>query len=309
MSVPAAYLAVVLIWATTPLAVKWSGEGPGFLLGALARMGLAALLCAALVALLRVGLPWHRDARCTYASGALGAYGALLCVYWGAQFVPSGLISVLFGCTPIVTSILARPLLGERAFTPARLLGMLLGLAGLGAIFAAGLGLGRHAPAGLAVLAVGVVLHSLSMVLVKRYGRELPSLSVTSGALLIVAPLFLLTWLLVDRHLPAELPARALASIVYLGVIGSVVGFTLFFYVLKHVSAHKSALITLVTPILALQVGALVNHERVGPRLWAGTALVLAGLALHQWGDLLGRLRPARVRAFNDRPQQQGETA
>lgn len=44
MSVPAAYLAVILIWSTTPLAVKWSGEGPGFLFGALGRMALGVLV-------------------------------------------------------------------------------------------------------------------------------------------------------------------------------------------------------------------------------------------------------------------------
>jgi drug/metabolite transporter (DMT)-like permease len=54
MSVPAAYLGVVLIWSTTPLAVKWSGEGPGFLFGALGRMGLATLLCLVAVAIFRI---------------------------------------------------------------------------------------------------------------------------------------------------------------------------------------------------------------------------------------------------------------
>ena len=53
MSVPAAYLAVILIWSTTPLAVKWSSEGPGFLFGALGRMALAAVLCVTLVTVLR----------------------------------------------------------------------------------------------------------------------------------------------------------------------------------------------------------------------------------------------------------------
>lgn len=302
MSVPAAYLAVVLIWSTTPLAVKWSGEGPGFLLGALGRMALAALLCLALVAVLRMELPWHRRARQTYLSGALGAFGAMLCVYWAAQYVPSGLIAVLFGLSPLVTTLLARPLLGERAFTPARLAGLALGLAGLFVIFGAGLKLGPHAAAGLAGLCAAVMLHSLSLVLVKRYGAELPSFTVTSGALVVVTPLFFATWLALDGHAPPQLPPRALASIVYLGIIGSVVGFTLFFYVVKKVPAHTSALITLITPIIALLLGTAINHEHVGPRIWAGTALVLGGLAMHQWGGWFGRLIPARVAASPELP-------
>lgn len=295
MSVPAAYLGVVLIWSTTPLAVKWSGEGPGFLLGVLGRMGLATLLCLGLVRILRLPLPWHRDARRAYASGALGTYAAMLLIYWAAQYVPSGLISVLFGLSPIVTALLARPLLNERPLGFPQLSGMLVALAGLVLIFGASLAFGPHMAYGLAALLVSVVLQSLSLVLIKRHAGGLPSLSVTTGALSIATPLFLLTWLLFDPHAPSQLPERALLSIVYLGIIGSVVGFTLFFYVLKHVSAHGSALITLVTPVLALLLGAAINHETVGLRIWAGTALVLGGLALHLWGGQLRRLWPVRT--------------
>lgn len=295
MSVPAAYLAVVLIWSTTPLAVKWSGEGPGFLLSVLGRMGLATILCLLLVRFLRLEFPWHRAARRAYYSGALGAYAAMLLIYWAAQYVPSGLISVLFGLSPLVTALLARPLLNERELTASHLGGMLVALAGLVVIFGASLAIGPHMAAGLAALCASVVLQSLSLVLIKRHAGPVPSLSVTTGALLVATPLFLLTWLLFDHHLPAALPARSLASIVYLGIVGSVIGFTLFFYILKHVSAHGSALITLITPVLALLLGATVNHEHVGVRIWTGAALVLGGLALHQWGGLLGRLLPARA--------------
>lgn len=295
MSVPAAFLTLVLIWSTTPLAVKWSGDGPGFLVGALGRMGLATLLCLALVMALRLDLPWHRDARRAYLSGALGTFGGMLLIYWAAQYVPSGLISVLFGFVPLVTALLAHPLLGERSLTPARLSGMFVGLAGLATIFGASLHLGAHASAGLAALCAAVVLQSLSLVLSKRYNSGLSSLSVTTGALTITTPLFFLIWLALGHHAPASLPTRAVASIVYLGVVGSVLGYTLFFYVLKRVSAHTSSLVTLITPILALQVGTIVNHEHVGLRIWIGTALVLAGLALHQWGGLLGRLLPVRA--------------
>ena len=71
MSVPLAFLAVVLIWSTTPLAIKWSGEGPGYLFGVFSRMALAVVVCLALLLILRRQLPWHRDARRAYLSGAL----------------------------------------------------------------------------------------------------------------------------------------------------------------------------------------------------------------------------------------------
>ncbi len=289
MSVPAAYLAVVLIWSTTPLAIKWSGEGPGYLLGVLGRMALGTVLCLALVAILRTAFPWHTAARRAYYSGALGVYAAMLLVYWAAQFIPSGLISVLFGLSPILTALIAIPLLRERGPTTAHWLGMIVALAGLAVIFAESLDIDPHMAAGLAAILGSVLFQSLSIVLLKRHSGDVPSLSITTGALVIATPLIFLTWLVLDHQGPAALPARAVASIVYLAIMGSVIGFTLFFYVLKHVSAHGSALITIITPVLALLVGAAVNDEHVGLRIWAGTALVLSGLALHQWGGLLGQ--------------------
>ena len=62
MSVPAAYLGVVIIWSSTPLAIKWSGEGPGFLFGVASRTLLGTLVCVLLMLLLRQSLPLHRAA-------------------------------------------------------------------------------------------------------------------------------------------------------------------------------------------------------------------------------------------------------
>ncbi len=61
MSVSAAYPGVVLIWSTTPLAIKWSSEGVGFLFGVAARMVSSILICLALIALLSRRMRWHRD--------------------------------------------------------------------------------------------------------------------------------------------------------------------------------------------------------------------------------------------------------
>lgn len=284
MSVPAAYLGVILIWSTTPLAIQWSGDGPGFLFGAAARMAIGALVCLLLVRLLRVTLPWHRPALRSYAAAAVGIYGAMICVYWGAQYVPSGLISVLFGLTPIVTGVLAAGWLNEQALTPVRLAGSVIGLGGLALIF----GLDRPGGAagyGLAAVLLSVLLHSLSTVWVKRLGAGLPALTLTTGALLVSLPCYLLTWLVLDAGLPPALPPRAVLAIVYLGVFGSVAGFILYYYTLRRVTAGRMALILLVTPVLALLLGHFLNGETFGARQIAGAALILSGLLFYETGE------------------------
>jgi drug/metabolite transporter (DMT)-like permease len=108
----------------------------------------------------------------------------------------------------------------------------------------------------------------------------------------VAVPLYLLSWALFDGHLPEALPQRNLAAILYLAIVGSVVGFILYFYVLKRVNATAVGLITLITPVLALWLGKAFNAETIAPSAWAGTGAILLGLLSFQWGGwLLSRFR------------------
>jgi drug/metabolite transporter (DMT)-like permease len=294
MSVPAAFIGVIIIWSTTPLAIRWSSETVGFLFGLTARMALGALACLILVGLLRTPLPWDRDARRTYLAAGLGLFGAMLAVYWSSQYIPSGWISAIFGVAPFVTGLMAARWLSEKALTPTRLAGSALGLSGLTLIFAGGHALGARAAYGVAGVLVSVAVHCASSVAVKRIGSLLSPLAITTGALCVATPLYALVLSASGQGLPASLPARSGAAIVYLGLVGSVAGFVLYYYVLGRVEASRTALITLVTPVLALLLGHWLNAEPIEPRVWAGAAIILAGLWVYHFGPRWRRPWPHR---------------
>jgi drug/metabolite transporter (DMT)-like permease len=296
MSVPMAFLGVILIWSTTPLAIQWSSQGWGFMFGVAGRMVLGVLVCATLLRILKYGLPWHREARLTYLAAALGIYGAMLSVYWGAQFVPSGLIAVFYGLTPIITAVMAAAWLREQSLTAGKLLGVALAIAGLITIFGSDIMLQGKAWLGALAVLFSAFLHSFSGVLIKRIGAGLPGLSVSTGSLLIAAPLFVLTWSVLDGAAPLTVTPRAGLAMLYLGVLGSAVGFTLYFYLLKHVEASRVSLIPLVTPVLALLLGQTLNGELIPHEVWLGCALIVSGLMMHLFVDRwLVRLFPVRV--------------
>ena len=284
MSLPAAFVSVILIWSTTPLAIKWSALGAGFSFALFARMALGTLLCIMLLALLRVRFPMHRKAWQAYLVSGLSMFGAMALTYWSAQFVSSGMISVLFGLTPLLTSLGAALWLKEDALTPSKLAGMLLGVGGLALVFSDGLRLGAGAVAGLAALCFAVLVQALGLVWLKRIGDDSPPLATTLGSLVVALPLFLGAWWLADGHWPHGMPQRALAATIYLGVIGSVLGFVLYYYMIKHLEAGRIALITLITPVLALLLGHGLNNEAVQPQVWLGAGAIMLGLAVHRWG-------------------------
>ncbi|MEK6664668.1 MAG: DMT family transporter [Pseudomonadota bacterium] len=284
MSLPTAFISVVMIWSTTPLAIKWSTLGAGASFAVLARMAIGTLLCALLLWALRVRFPLHRKARLTYLAAGLSMFGAMSLTYWSSQRVNSGLISVLFGLSPLMTSLGAAYWLKEEALTPNKLAGMGLGLTGLALVFHSSLALGPGALLGIGVLLIAVLLQSLGMVWIKRIGDNSSAVAINLGTLLVALPLFFVVWWVMDGQWPAQITARAGAAIVYLGVFGSVLGFALYYYMIKHMEAGSVALIMLITPVIALLLGHGLNDEAVPVSVWLGTACIALGLSLHQWG-------------------------
>ena len=288
MSLPAAFVSVIMIWSTTPLAIKWSTVGAGSSFAVLSRMALSVLVCALVLAVLRIRFPMHRKARLSYLAGGLSMFAAMSLTYWSAQYVSSGMISVMYGLSPLITSFAAMLWLKEEATTPAKLIGMLLGITGLVQVFQGGLGLGDGALLGLAALLVAVSAQSLGLVWMKQIGDDSPPLATTLGALLVGLPLFFVVWWFSGGHLPdmanGAAATRAIAAILYLATFGSVLGFMLYYYMIKHMETGRIALITLITPVLALLLGHGLNHEVVLPHVWLGTVFILLGLAMHRWG-------------------------
>ena len=288
MSVPLAYIGVIIIWSTTPLAIKWSGETSGFLFGVTARMVIGLALSSLLLMIFsKRKLPWHSDAIKTYLVAGIAIYGSMLCVYWGAQYITSGFISVIFGLTPILTGVMAAMWLNERSLTIEKMLGVGLGITGLVVIFKQGMHFGSEAVIGIAAMCVAVILHSGSGVWFKKLKVELSALEITHGGLMVSVPLYLVTWLLIEGTFPTSFSERAVTSIIYLGMFGSVLGFVLFYYILKHVEVSRVSLIPLITPVLALLLGNTFNNEVLTIEVWTGTFLILMGMSFYHFGDKL----------------------
>jgi len=284
-----AYLMVVVIWSTTPITIKWSSEGVGHLFGVALRMALGACVALILVMISYRKFPVNKTVCKAYSASALALYGGMLPVYWGAQYVSSGLISVIFGLSPIVTGYLAWRFIHEQSFTVMKILGAFAGIAGLLFIFFENTLRADNYIYGVSAVLLAVFLHSASAVWVKSIKVDLPPLTLVAGGLLFSMPLFMMTYLASAPALPETIPTRAIWSILYLGVVGSVVGFVCYYYLLRHLITSTVALITLITPVLALWIGYMFNAEVISTNVYLGTLFVLIGLGLHQWGDALLR--------------------
>ncbi len=287
-----AYLGVIAVWSTTPLGIQWSTLGSSFAFAVMSRMVIGLVICVAVLRYARMALPQDGNARKLYAVSGLSMFAAMLCTYWGAQHIPSGLISVIFGLSPLATGVFATLWLRTHELTLLRIVGLALSLAGLWIIFGQPWPGDSHATVGILAVLLGMTMQALGLVWIKRIGLErtqapLTSLAITTGSLIVATPLFVLAWLGADSGaLPDAMTPRTAAAIVYLGVFGSVVGFTLYYYVIQHLDAGRVALITLITPVTALLLGQTLNQESIPARGWLGIALIGLGLGCYEWRAL-----------------------
>ena len=291
MSVALSFIGLIIIWSTTPLAVLWSSQDVGYLFGVTSRMVAGCVIGLLLVALMGVGMQWHSKARAAYLAGGLGIFGAMLSTYWAAQYIPTGWISLIFGLTPVATGLMASRWLAGESLTGSRLTGMGLALIGLAVIFASSLQLSMQAALGVGGILLAVLIYSASTVRVKHIKASLPPIVMSSGSLLVAAPLFAITMFVMGGSIPTEVPAKALGAIGYLAIFGSVLGFSFFYYVLHHMEATRVALVTLITPVLALAIGHWLNSEPLGLDVMLGSLLIISGLALFELGAPIKKFR------------------
>lgn len=282
MPVIFAYIFVVFIWATTPLAIQWSNSSLVFVAAVGLRMLLALIICSTLMLIFRMKLIHQRSDWVAFIAGMIGLYPNMLLVYWSAQFISSGLMAVILGVYPFAVGLFSLLLLKENVFNPIRLLSVCIALTGLVVIHLEQFGLGGDAIYGVLGMVGSALLFALSSVWVKAVGGSISPLRQSTGVLVLAVPAFALTWFFVDGEIPSGVDSRSLLGVTYLSIVGSTVGHTLFFYVLRHCSMVTVSLIPLITPVLALSLGAVFANETITPSTYWGSGMVLVSLALYQ---------------------------
>lgn len=279
----AAFAVVTLIWGSTWAAIRLGLEGiPPF-------AGVALRFAVASVVLL--GLAWARgvplgrsrvERRLWWVNGLCTFVLTYGLVYWAEQRVPSGLTSVLFATFPLFVALLAQAVLPAERLTARSVVGVVAGFAGVAVIFSEDLaalaepGAGRAA----AVLLVAPLAAAVSNVAVKRWGRGVHPLSLTAVPMGLAAGIMGAASLVFERDRPLVLDAVSVGTVLYLALFGSAVTFYLYFWLLERMEATRLSLVTYLSPVVAVVLGAALFDERITARIVLGGLLVIAGVAV-----------------------------
>ena len=277
-------LAVVcLIWGTTWAVIQVGLRGIPPFSGVAMKFALASALLFAVAAALGIKVGTTRkEIMIWLGNGLLSftiAYGA---VYWSEQWVPSGLAAILFAIYPLVVTGVGHFVLSGERLTLGEILGIVVGFAGVGVIFSedlAALG-GDEVYVGAVVMLLSPISAAFGTIVVKRWGTDIHPFSLAGGPMAVTAVVMgaIALWLESGQSLVWN--AESIGALLYLAICGSAVTFFLYYWLLSIIPAKRLALTAYIIPLIAVAVGILRGEELLHPRLLAGAALVMVGVAL-----------------------------
>jgi drug/metabolite transporter (DMT)-like permease len=269
---------LVVAWSSTFAAIKLGLEYCPPLLFA----GLRALLGGAAMAAFAwrpgMSLRW----RTTWPTYLLLAFLNVV-LFLGLQTVaimelPTGLAAVLLYLQPVLTGLLAWPVLGE-SLSVTKVLGLLLGFAGIVTVSWDGL-TGDISPQGVAIALVAAVAWAFGTVLVKRKEETLVGPVTITVQFVIGGAALTALGLVVEG--PAEIAwvPGLWAGLGYSALVGTTLAWALWFWLIRAGEASRAAAFIFFVPLSAIAIGAVLLDEQVTPLLAVGAALVVAGIIL-----------------------------
>jgi len=278
----AAWIVVCLVWGTTYLGIRIALQTiPPMTMGAL-RWITAGALILAILRLRGERLP----ARQTWS--ALSVLGILFiafgngAVVWAEQTIPSGLTAVLVAAVPFWMVGVERFMPNPDPLTLRRIVGLLIGFAGIVLLVWPELemGAGRSFIIGVVATQVACLGWAIGSSYSRRRGQEENVLAAAGMQMIFGGLCMLLAAILFGEAARLSFTPVTSGALAYLIVFGSIGGFSAYVYALKHLPVATVSLYAYVNPVIAVLLGTAVLQEPLSPRLALAAAVVLVGMAL-----------------------------
>ena len=279
----AAIALIILVWGSTWAVIRVGLVGVPPLAGISLRFLLAGTVLWLIGLVNRVPFgKGHNEKRLWLATATFTFIICYIVVYWGEQYVTSGLASVLWATYPLFVAVIARVVIPSEVIPRATVAGMVVSLAGLALIYSEDVRLlgGPKVLFAAVIFLLSPLSSAVGSVCVKRWGQGSNPLATTAIPMIITGVVVGALALVLERDRRLVFDATSVGAIVYLALVGTALAFGVYFWLLNHFPATRLAITANVTPLVALVIGATIMDEPMSPRVLLGSAIVLAGVAL-----------------------------
>ncbi|MFN5824774.1 MAG: DMT family transporter [Sphingomonadales bacterium] len=239
-----------------------------------------------LLAMRLMGESLPRDSRSWVLLTVVGALNCALpfsLFFWGQQYLDSGYASILNATTPLWGVIAAHFLTSDEKATPTRILGALVGMAGIVVMVgpAAMKGFSDNLLAQIACL-VSTTFYSFAAIYGRRLSQSaLTPMSVATGQTITASLIMLPIMLIVDQPWAMAMPRLdSTMAALMLALISTALAYTLFFRLIDRSGASNAQLVAFLIPVFAVLLGSLLLNEKLTAGQAGGAVLIAAGLVI-----------------------------
>tara|TARA_B100001179_G_scaffold200041_1_gene160340 strand:+ start:691 stop:1578 length:888 start_codon:yes stop_codon:yes gene_type:complete len=284
------YALLCIIWGTTWLALKISLNYIPPIFGLGLRFTISSIILWPILLRKKPKINRSSTAIKVYLSFSLLSFvAAYSLTYWGAQFIYSSLASIIWALLPIFVSIIAHFMLPSEPLTLRRFGGGLFGLAGVAFILSSNGGQKEVQMIGVLAIFLAVVLASGPNVYLKKHYKIVNPLHVNVISQTIAAIVLIPLSFLLEKPMATIWNSTSIITLVYLAIFGTVITWTIYFWLYNHISVNQISTLGLVPPVFASIIGWIFLGETYGYELFIGGALVLLGVYLIHSRQVPGR--------------------
>jgi drug/metabolite transporter (DMT)-like permease len=277
------WLILCVVWGSTWFFIKIGLVDLPPITFASARFIVAVIVVFGIILLKKIPLPdTKKQWKLLALTGFLQFSLNYSCVFWSEQYISSGLAAVLQATIPAFGLIAAWIHLPNERITGLKIAAICIGIVGVAIIFAEQLQVNSLLGfIGCLAIVVGAATAAEASVLTKAFGGEIHPASLVFGQMLCgIPPMILYSLLTEGNPLKFHWSTSTIATVFYLAIVGTILTFWLYYWLLKKIESTKAMMISLVTPLIAVIVGALMLGEKLPLTTFIGGSLILSSVGL-----------------------------
>jgi drug/metabolite transporter (DMT)-like permease len=291
------FLLLGAIWSSSFMWIKIAVQeiNPSMLVAFRALFG----LLFGVVVILIQRAQWPRSFKAWFPLLLLGVTNIAIpffLISWGEQYIDSAVASVLDATVPLFTILIAHYLLQDDKITLPKLLGLLIGFAGVIVLMSKDLlNASTSSLLGQGAVILASVFYAVNSVYIRKTTEDMPGIMRSTGPLLSASVFMWLATFLFEQ--PIQLPQLGVTwvALLWLGILGSGLAFTMAFYLIHEIGPTRATMVTYLFPLGGVILGVAFLHEPLTWQLITGAVLIILSL-------VVANREPKRVELQQRRP-------
>ena len=206
-----------------------------------------------------------------------------LLISWGEQSIDSAVASILDATVPLFTILIAHFLLQDDKLTSPKLLGLLIGFAGIIILLSKDIGASSSSLLGQIAVIVASAFYAISSIYIRKTTEDTPGILRSAGPLVSASITMWLGALIFES--PIHIPQLGITwvALLFMGVLGSGLAFVMAFYLIHEIGPTRTTMVTYLFPLGGVILGVAFLHEQLTWQVVFGAVLIVSSLAIANW--------------------------